>query len=191
MFRAVVPPGLDKYLDNCRLSGDLLQALHMTREEEGSSFLYRRQYEQVIQRTERTVCVSESQALEDCILFLEKLGSDVILVGVDEDTLAVLIAKLKIQARDRFMQVVKGFTYWRRLLKHIGVADYKQLELEDYHQSTFPNYCPNLYNSLVVAEILVMSITELARKHQMETKLNYLIPISSASQTPLCVLATM
>ena len=171
MFRAVVPPGLDKYLDNYRLSGDLLQALHMTREEDGSSFLYRRQYEQVIKRKERTVCVSESQALEDCILFLEKLGLDVILVGVDEDTLAVLIAKLKIQARDRFMQVVKGFTYWRRLLKHIGVADYKQLELEDYHQSTFSNHCPNLYDSLVVAEILVKSVTELAKKHHMETKL--------------------
>ena len=40
LFRAGLVPGLNKYLDTCRLSGNLLQALHITREDDGTNFTY-------------------------------------------------------------------------------------------------------------------------------------------------------
>ena len=172
LFRAVIVPGLNKYLDTCRLSGNILQALHITREDDGINFSYRRQYEDDGSRKEAILCVSESVALEDCIVFLETLGPNIILVGIDEETLAVLIDKLKMYDKHRFKQTVKGFTYWRRILKHMGVANYKELVLEDYHRLTFPGHCSDVDNCLRVAEILSSCITELARKHHMETKLS-------------------
>ena len=42
-FLPIVPPGLNKYLDSCKLSGDILQALNMTREDDGRNFLFKRQ----------------------------------------------------------------------------------------------------------------------------------------------------
>ena len=39
-FRAIAPPGLGSYLDECRVGGDLLQVLHMAREDRGT-FLFR------------------------------------------------------------------------------------------------------------------------------------------------------
>ena len=34
-FRAIAPPGLGSYLDECRVGGDLLQVLNMARENRG------------------------------------------------------------------------------------------------------------------------------------------------------------
>ena len=39
-FRAIAPPGLGHYLDQCRVGGDLLQVLHMAREDR-ETFLFR------------------------------------------------------------------------------------------------------------------------------------------------------
>ena len=41
-------------------------------------------------------------------------------MGLDEDTLGVLVQKLKSQDRARFL----GFTWWRRILKHSGIKEY-------------------------------------------------------------------
>ena len=98
LFRPILPPDLTKYLDNYRLGGDLLLNLHMTREDDRDSFLFRRRFEavpvQVLGRLvrlvlhclvqherERLQCVSEEEALLDLFTFLETAGLNIILVG--------------------------------------------------------------------------------------------------------------
>ena len=44
-------------------------------------------------------------------------------MGLDEETLGVLMEKLKIQDRARFLRLVDGFTWWRRILQHSGFKD--------------------------------------------------------------------
>ena len=46
-------------------------------------------------------------------------------MGLDEDTLGVLMQKLESQDRARFLEQVDGFTWWRRILTHSGLKDYK------------------------------------------------------------------
>ena len=51
-------------------------------------------------------------------------------MGLDEDTLGVLMQKLKSQDRARFLKQVDSFTWWRRILKHSGFKDYKYVLLQ-------------------------------------------------------------
>ena len=51
-------------------------------------------------------------------------------MGLDEDTLGVLVQKLKSQDRARFHKQVDGFTWWRRILKHSGLKDYMYVSLQ-------------------------------------------------------------
>ena len=70
-FRAVKPNGLEKYLDTCKLGGDLLRALHMTREDDGS-FQFRSQFD-IIADDKKIVCVEERRALKDFIEYLRNI----------------------------------------------------------------------------------------------------------------------
>ena len=91
-FKAIKPRGLEKYLDTYKLGGDLLQALHMTREDDGS-FQFRSQFE-IVEDAQKIVCVEESEALEGFLNFLENFPNCVIL-GVDEDSISIIVKKLK------------------------------------------------------------------------------------------------
>ena len=51
-------------------------------------------------------------------------------MGLDEETLGVLMEKLKIEDRARFLRLVDGFTWWRRILQHSGFKDYKYVSLQ-------------------------------------------------------------
>ena len=55
---AIKPSGLARYLDRFKLGGDLLKALHMTREEDGT-FQFRSQFEIVSDQREELICVSD------------------------------------------------------------------------------------------------------------------------------------
>merc|ERR1719233_887823 len=108
-FRSIKPSGLEEYLDRYKLGGDLLQALHMTREDDGT-FLFRKQFEDVEKRN-KIVCVEESEAISSLLRYLEKYPNCVIL-GVDEDTVAILANKL---GKDEVEKLkVIGYTYWKR-----------------------------------------------------------------------------
>ena len=78
----------------------------------------------------------------DFLDFLENYGENVILVGklsssklhlqlhlsqvcVDEDTVSVLLGKLKSLDRRRVKSLVSGFTWWRRSLKYLSVQGYR------------------------------------------------------------------
>ena len=67
---------------------------------------------------ERVECKTEKAAIEDFFRYLNTLGPDVVLVGLDEDTVGVLVQKLKAVSKNKFRKTVAGFTWWNRILKH-------------------------------------------------------------------------
>ena len=93
-------------------------------------------------QTEKRECVSEEKALGDLFTFLETAGDNLILVGeilpstlnillhrtqvcVDEDTVSVLLGKLKALDRKRVKRLVSGFTWWKRTLRNHSVQEYR------------------------------------------------------------------
>ena len=139
-FLPVAPPVLAEYLDHYKVGGDLMQTLTMTRE--GSdTFLFRPPI--LVEEVQRVVCVPESEALHTFLDFLEIIGPNIILVvkseyyslvfdyinssqvGLDEDSVGVLMQKLKESNRARFLKQVEGYTWWRRILKYSSCRDYK------------------------------------------------------------------
>ena len=146
-------PGLEDYLDHCKIGGDLLTHLNMAREDQ-STFLFRPPV--LVKMTERVECVTESEAMEHFLAFLEATGGNIILVSllsssthatasppnpqvcVDEDTTGVLMEKLKKVDKERFRGLVVGYSWWRRVLKHKKFPKYKTVELEDYSAANLP-----------------------------------------------------
>ena len=76
------------------------------------------------------------------LTFLETAGVNLILVGntlpstlnillyhtqvcVDEDTVSILLGKLKAMDRRRVKTLVSGFTWWKRTLKNLSVQAYR------------------------------------------------------------------
>ena len=74
--------------------------------------------------------MEEDAALKSLLEFLQKYTNCVIL-GVDEDTVAILMKKLNIVDREKV--TVVGFTYWKRVLKYLDVNDYKSVDPEEYY----------------------------------------------------------
>ena len=58
------------------------------REESTSTFLFRPTV--LVRQVDRVECVSEEEAIDAFFAFLEAVGPNVVLVGVDEDTVGVL-----------------------------------------------------------------------------------------------------
>ena len=79
LFLPVFPPVLAEYLDDYKLSGDLMQALTMTRDmEDKNIFLFRPTV--LVEEVPRVACVTEEEALFSFLKFLEDLGPNIILV---------------------------------------------------------------------------------------------------------------
>ena len=79
VFLPVAPPVLAEYLEDYKLSGDLMQALTLTRDlEDRNTFLFRPTV--LVERFPRLVCVPEEEALSSFLKFLEDLGPNIILV---------------------------------------------------------------------------------------------------------------
>ena len=91
-FQAINIPGLHHYLDEYKLGGDILKALHMSRED-GGIFQFRSQFE-IVEENEKIFCVDEKRALKDFLYFLDRYPNS-ILIGVDENSISVLVRKLK------------------------------------------------------------------------------------------------
>ena len=67
-------------------------------------------------RVEPVKCVSEEEALLAFFAFLETVGPRVVLVGLDEETVGVLLQKLEDQHEAKFRSLVVGYTWWNRIL---------------------------------------------------------------------------
>ena len=70
---------------------------------------------------ERVECVSEETAIAAFFAFLKSVGPNVLLVGMDEDTVGMLVQKLKAKDRTEFRRLVAGYTWWKRILKHTNM----------------------------------------------------------------------
>ena len=44
---------------------------------------------------------------------------------VDEDTVSVLVEKLKAMDKGRVKRLLSGYTWWRRILKYLEVPGYR------------------------------------------------------------------
>ena len=103
------------------------------REESTSTFLFRPTV--LVRQVDRVECVSEEEAIEAFFAFLEAVGPNVVLVGVDEDTVGVLffafclnyiqvgvlVQKLKARDKAKLWRLVAGYTWWKRVLKHTNM----------------------------------------------------------------------
>ena len=72
----------------------------------------------LVAEVDRVECISEEAALDAFFAFLKSVGPNVVLVGMDEDTVGVLVKKLKAKDRAEFRSLVAGYTWWKRILKH-------------------------------------------------------------------------
>ena len=66
-------------------------------------------------------CVSEEAAISAFFHFLKSVGPNVVLVGLDEDTVGLLVQKLKAKDKPKFRSLVAGYTWWKRVLKHTNL----------------------------------------------------------------------
>ena len=69
-----------------------------------------------MEHIESVKCVSEEEALLAFFAFLETVGPRVLLVGLDEETVGVLLQKLEHQHEAKFRSLVVGYTWWNRIL---------------------------------------------------------------------------
>ena len=76
VFFPVLPSVLPDILDNYKVEGDLLQVLTMTRED--NAFLFGSTV--LVEEAPRTMCLSETVALQKFIEYLQNVGSNIILV---------------------------------------------------------------------------------------------------------------
>ena len=90
---------------------------YFSREENPSRLLF--QPAALSKQIEPVRCVSEEKALEAFMAFLETVGPRIVLVGLDEDTLGVLLQKLEVRCHDQFWSLVTGFAWWKKLFGHI------------------------------------------------------------------------
>ena len=88
----------------------------MSREGSTSTFLFRPTV--LVRQVDRVECVSEEAAISAFFVFLKSVGPNVVLVGMDEDTVGVLVQKLKARDKVKFRSLVAGYTWWKRILKH-------------------------------------------------------------------------
>ena len=68
-----------------------------------------------MEQIEPVKCVSEEEALLAFLAFLETFGPRVVLVGLDEETVGVLLQKLEDKQRAKFRCLVVGYTWWKRI----------------------------------------------------------------------------
>ena len=142
---------------------------YFSREENPSRLLF--QPAALSKQIEPVRCVSEEKALEAFMAFLETVGPRIVLVGLDEDTLGVLLQKLEVRCHDQFWSLVTGFAWWNMLFDDIKAKQrYKNnikpisskeffrippLSLEAFFSRRFPAFpLPAVVTSPVVAHML-------------------------------------
>jgi len=161
-FQSIKPARLDHFLDNFKMEGDLLKALHMT--EENGKFEFRAQFERRKRKEKNKIfCTSEEEALLKLMQYLEKF-QNVILFAVDEDTLGVILGKLAQFRRDKDLPVA-GFTTWPKVLDNCLRSAEKDVHEMDFDLEDFySQHCGKVsgyISALDVANFLRKSVKKL------------------------------
>eukprot|EP00092_Neocalanus_flemingeri_P033943 GFUD01036909.1.p1 GENE.GFUD01036909.1~~GFUD01036909.1.p1 ORF type:complete len:662 (+),score=191.14 GFUD01036909.1:28-1986(+) len=160
-FKPIKPARLKHFVDNFKMEGDLLKALHMT--DENGKFEFRAQFEIKRKEKNKVYCTSEEEALAAFTKYLEKF-QNVILFAVDEDTMQVILGKLAQFRSDKDLPV-RGFTTWPKVLDHCLKFAGKQIyekgsDLEDFY-SRHCGKVSGYITALDVANFLRKSIKKL------------------------------
>ena len=126
-----------KILDTHKWSGDVLQALRMTKEDNGD-FFFRKQIEVT---SKKILCRSEKTALSKFCDFI-KDQQPVFMMVSDKENLRILISKCREIHPEKFNKLeIKGYTYWKRSLQDFA-QPYCELE-EFYLKTTNNNVVPH------------------------------------------------
>ena len=134
------------------MQGDLLQALHMTREDDkNKTFLFRKQFDVSAKNVD--VCVSDRRALAEFVDFFN--SKPCLLIGTDEEAVSVLVNKIKRHCPERYetmKQKLNGYSYWKRFLKKLQM---EEVDLDEYYRSipSLPQL-PHFLKASEVTEIL-------------------------------------
>ena len=75
-----------------------------------------------MEQIEPVKCVSEEEALLAFLAFLETVQPRVVLIGLDEETLGVLLQKLEDKHKEKFRSLVVGFTWWKRVFNNANIT---------------------------------------------------------------------
>ena len=126
----------------------------------------------LVERVDRVECIKEEDALRHFVRFLKNIGGNILIVGLDEETMGVLRKKLKKHSKKG--NSVYLFTWWQRILKYRRFISRKQprvtishrpflrspdFDLESYSRQKFPSLClPNLITAFDVACMLRCTI---------------------------------
>ena len=91
----------------------------MTREGSTSTFLFRPTV--LVKQVDRLECVSEEEAISALYDFLKTVGPNIVLVGLDEETVGLLVEKLRAKDKAKFGSLVTGYTWWKRILERTNL----------------------------------------------------------------------
>ena len=78
----------------------------------------------LVERVDRVECIKEEDALRHFVRFLKNIGGNILIVGLDEETMGVLRRKLKKHSKKG--NSVYLFTWWQRILKYRRFVSKKQ-----------------------------------------------------------------
>ena len=148
-FRAIRPSS--RIVDDYSFHGDIETIFNMTKETE-NTWLFRRRFDVAAQRI---VCRSEKSAICEFLEFVLKLKKPVVFIGVDEETLSVVLSKCKQIAKEKYEElrhIIRGFTYWSRTLRKVSKS---AIDLEEYNKSS-TGFC----SAIAVAKILMTAYIE-------------------------------
>ena len=157
-FSPIKPDGLEHFLDNYKMEGDLLKALHITESENGK-FEFRAQFEIKRKEKNKIYCSTEEEATENIRNYLKQFKK-IVLFGVDRDTVVTLLKRVNLDGSIP----VEGILTWSDVLtfstNYLGPDTdiYRSdLDLEDF----YTEHCGKVsgyINTLDVSTFLKKSI---------------------------------
>jgi len=178
-FTVIEPSKLNHYLDNFQIAGDLLQFLHLQRNESGQ-FEYRKQFEIVEEGVEIPRCITEKEALQSLARFLN--WSKFIIISIKKETIGLVIERMKHYEIDfQFCKDFVGFCTWDSFLEKTFVKDMEQ-DFDDWYIEKVNNNIPSSLNAETVARMhkeVIKRISETCHSSSSSTSRNEYNPLSS------------
>jgi len=168
-FQPIKPNDLEYYLENYKMEGDLLKALHMT--DENGRFEFRGQFEIKRKEKNKVYAVTENEALEKLADFLDKMAK-VVLLAVDEDTIKLLLEKLS-QLKRLKKSTVVGFATWAMVLKYGCEYNSKydcNSDLEDFYSNNCNGKISGYISTYDVANFLRKAMRKLCGDYAKKEK---------------------
>ena len=106
----------------------------------------------LVERVDRVECIKEEDALRHFVRFLKNIGGNILIVGLDEETMGVLRRKLKKHSKKG--NSVYLFTWWQRILKYRRFVS-KKTAKSNHKSSSLPKESRFRLGVLFKAEISI------------------------------------